>query len=52
MQKVYADKSLGYSEEEDFEIPEQYKDPCANKSSESTTTNQENYPSGIDKMFE
>ena len=52
MQKVYADKSLGYSEEEEFEIPEQYMDPCANKSSESTPQGQENYPGGIDKMFE
>ena len=28
MKKVYGDKSLGYSETEDFVIPEQYKDPC------------------------
>ena len=28
MKKVYGDKSLGYSETEDFIIPEQYKDPC------------------------
>ena len=28
MQKVYADKTLGYSEEEDFDIPEQYANPC------------------------
>ena len=34
MNKVYADKSLGYSEEEDFEIPEEYADPCADKTSE------------------
>ena len=27
LQKVYADKSLGYSEEEDFEVPEDF-DPC------------------------
>ena len=49
MQKVYADKSLGYSEEEEFEIPEQYMDPCANKSSESTPQGQENYPGGIEQ---
>ena len=28
MQKVYADKTLGYSQEEDFDIPEQYQNPC------------------------
>ena len=27
MNKVYADKSLGYSQEETFRIPEDY-DPC------------------------
>ena len=52
MQKVYADKSLGYSEEEDFEIPEEYADPCANKSSEKIVTEEEDYSGGIDKMFE
>ena len=28
MQKVYADESLGYSQEEKFNIPEDF-DPCA-----------------------
>ena len=28
MQKVYADKTLGYSEEEVFEMPSQYQTPC------------------------
>nr|WP_129732955.1 transglycosylase domain-containing protein [Parabacteroides goldsteinii] len=51
MQKVYADKTLGYSEEEDFDVPEQYANPC------KTTTEEErrHIPTdvgGIDKMFE
>ena len=29
MQKVYADKALGYSPEETFVVPPQYADPCA-----------------------
>ena len=28
MRKVYADKALGYSDSEKFDIPEEYKDPC------------------------
>lgn len=61
MQKVYADKLLGYSEEEDFEIPEQYADPCHTKSfaelqavgEQRDTTIQIEDPSvGIDRMFE
>ncbi|MDR1380338.1 MAG: transglycosylase domain-containing protein [Tannerella sp.] len=31
MKKVFADKSLGYSENETFDIPEEYEDPCASK---------------------
>ena len=51
MQKVYADKTLGYSQEEDFEIPEQYQNPC------KMTTEEERKQTpadvgGIDKMFE
>lgn len=51
MQKVYADKTLGYSQEEDFEVPEQYQNPC------KMTTEEERKQTptdvgGIDKMFE
>ena len=51
MQKVYADKTLGYSQEEDFDIPEQYQNPC------KMTTEEERKQTpadvgGIDKMFE
>lgn len=28
MNKVYNDKELGYSQDEDFEIPEMYQNPC------------------------
>jgi len=51
MQKVYADKTLGYSEDENFEIPEEYADPCA-----KTSENERRYiptdVGGIDKMFD
>lgn len=51
MQKVFADKTLGYSEEEQFDIPEQYKNPCAERSEEEQ---QGIVPDtgGIDKMFD
>ena len=52
MQKVYADKSLGYTEHEEFDIPEEYSDPCGNKSSRTSSKNEENYDTGIDKIFE
>lgn len=51
MQKVYADKTLGYMQDEGFEIPEQYANPCNTASGEE----RQNTPTdvgGIDKMFE
>lgn len=51
MQKVYADKSLGYSQEEDFEIPEHYANPCASRSEEERKETPTDV-GGIDKMFE
>lgn len=51
MQKVYADKTLGYSEEEDFDVPEQYADPCA-ATTEEDRRNIQTDVEGIDKMFE
>lgn len=50
MQKVYADKTLGYSQEEDFEIPEEYADPCKMRTEEERQ--QTPTDGGIDKMFE
>lgn len=50
MNKVYADKSLGYSQDERFEIPEGF-DPCAgmNKSTDSDSVVTDG---GIDDLFE
>jgi penicillin-binding protein 1A len=51
MQKVYADRTLGYSETEDFDVPPQYADPCM----EHTEQELLNIPAdvgGIDKMFD
>ncbi|MCD7935386.1 MAG: transglycosylase domain-containing protein [Tannerellaceae bacterium] len=51
MQKVYADESLGYSQSEDFEVPEQYANPCQTA---STVSEPGSVPDtgGIDKMYE
>lgn len=51
MQKVYADKTLGYTEDEVFEIPAQYMDPCADevKPEEPLTAPD---LGGLDKMFD
>ncbi len=51
MQKVYADKTLGYSEEEDFVVPEQYADPCKEITEEERKVIQTD-TGGIDEMFE
>ena len=32
MRKVYDDKNLGYSEDDKFDIPDEYKDPCSSRS--------------------
>ena len=52
MQKVYADKSLGYTEQENFEVPEEYSDPCGNNSSEGSARSTGNSAGGIDELFE
>ena len=31
MKKVFANKELGYSEQETFDIPDEYKDPCSSR---------------------
>ncbi|MDF9831645.1 transglycosylase domain-containing protein [Parabacteroides sp. PF5-6] len=53
MQKVYADKTLGYSEDEKFDIPEEYIDPC-NHTEVANPENRVTSPDlgGIDRMFE
>jgi len=56
MQKVYADKSLGYSEDEKFEVPERFEDPCktisTKKAAEDKGVKVEKLGNGIDRMFE
>lgn len=51
MQKVYADKRLGYTEDENFEVPEEYTDPCAQKN-ERVRRQSSSGAGGIDKMFD
>ena len=51
MHKVYADKTLGYSEAESFEIPERYLDPCGTEEEEEKPVVSPD-TGGIDKMFE
>ena len=46
MQKVYADKELGYSEEERFDIPGDF-DPCKDKLTEMEEEN----ASRLDDVF-
>ena len=56
MQKVYADKSLGYSETENFVVPEQFQNPCATIDSDDKESvvdhDEQQKSSGIDKMFQ
>ncbi len=52
MQKVYADKSLGYSEEENFDVPEQFRDPCGNGRTPDDDQLMDPDTGGIDRMFE
>ena len=49
MNKVYADKSLGYSQDEKFEIPEGF-DPCGEPGSEGYSGTSS--PEGLDTLFE
>lgn len=49
MQKVYADPTLGYSETEEFDMPEDYN-PCADRVKQETIS--PDAGGGIDKMFE
>lgn len=51
MQKVYADKTISYSEDEVFDIPEQYRNPCKTITTEEYLDNDPDL-GGIDRMFE
>lgn len=49
MQKVYKDKSLGYSEEEKFELPENFN-PCSDALMEEEGV-EDKYATGLDQIF-
>jgi penicillin-binding protein 1A len=49
MKKVYADKELGYSEKDNFDIPVEYRDPCASGSKRSHEFDGNTI--GIDEFF-
>ena len=49
MQKVYKDKSLGYSQEERFNIPEDF-DPCKDTLMDNSSSSEDN--TGLDAIFE
>lgn len=51
MQKVYADKSLGYSEDELFDMPKGYQNPCEGQAEEGLNDMPPDI-GGIDRMFE
>jgi penicillin-binding protein 1A len=53
MQKVYKDKSLGYSESEHFQIPDGF-DPCGDSLDNSYSPDNEDYGAsgGLDDLFE
>lgn len=53
MQKVYADKTLGYSEDEKFELPEEYLEPCRTHDQViGTNRNTIKKQEGIDSFFQ
>ncbi|MEG2066155.1 MAG: transglycosylase domain-containing protein [Tannerellaceae bacterium] len=51
MQKVFADTTLGYKQDENFEVSEQYANPCHTANEEERKSNLPDI-GGIDKMFE
>jgi penicillin-binding protein 1A len=48
MQKVYANKTLGYSESDTFDVPEQFSGICGSQDNETLENNR---PSGLDEFF-
>ncbi|MFR1235829.1 MAG: transglycosylase domain-containing protein [Barnesiella sp.] len=50
MQKVYGDKKLGYSQDENFVIPPEYADPCSGGGMDDKYEEYE--PQGIEGIFE
>ena len=50
MQKIYGDKKLGYSQDENFVIPPEYADPCSGGGMDDKYEEYE--PQGIEGIFE
>ena len=50
MKKVYADKKLGYSQKETFEVPAEYSNPCHGYQPSGDYSSSSS--SGIDDLFE
>ena len=52
MKKVFADKNLDYSEKDNFDIPEEYRDPCSSRNRRGAEENSErNRSSGTDSFY-
>jgi len=51
MQKVLADKQLGYSEKETFDIPEQYINPCSPKNNRGAGASERRGQSGNNAFY-
>ncbi|MDR1724125.1 MAG: transglycosylase domain-containing protein [Tannerella sp.] len=51
MKKVYADKQLGYSESEKFDVPDEYKNPCVKRNTNESDKPRQRTPSGFDEFF-
>jgi penicillin-binding protein 1A len=52
MKKVYADKELGYSEKENFDVPEEYKNPCTKSGRrDPDAINRQKSESSFDEYF-
>jgi penicillin-binding protein 1A len=53
MKKVYADKSLEYTDKDEFDVPEEYRNPCAtrNKKNDAATRSQQRQNGGFDDLF-
>ncbi|MDR0743479.1 MAG: transglycosylase domain-containing protein [Tannerella sp.] len=49
MKKVFTDSELGYSEKETFDVPDEYKNPCASRNKKENRN--ESRPSGFDEFF-
>jgi penicillin-binding protein 1A len=43
MKKVYADKELEYSENEKFDVPEEYKNPCSTRNDSPNATRRNSF---------